>query len=216
MKSFKKYIPEQRQLTISDFSNPANKPYASPSGDDINQALSDAGLNPDISSDISQMGMKPSPIEPNNPNPSQNPNEVDDYPWAEGTIFLQNGSMAIPCDDCPPQQGCPPGYQCFPCSYTGTCQWTPEDMVDEIMEQIYELRYHQGPYPAVYGPLSDGSYWVKTGPGIIVPWWFYNPIGDFPGHDPNYDGPPRLWTMPQSDNSQQGDSIKDALKNRQR
>ena len=82
----------------------------------------------------------------------------DDFPWAEGTIFLQNGDMAIPCDDCPRVRGCPAGYKCFDCKMTGTCQ-EGETLPDAIC----------GNPPCAYKDV-DGNWWYSDDGVNWFPW----------------------------------------------
>ena len=125
MKSFSKYISEQTEIQISDFSDPTSSVSVPPSNQmtdaEINQVLIDAGVNPP---------KPPSEAEPK-------PGPWDDYEWAKGTLFFKDGSMGIPCGartiNCGPSEAfpnCPEGYTCFPCELFGTCQEGDEEEED--------------------------------------------------------------------------------------
>ena len=104
--------------------------------------------------------LRPDPPEPYVP-PNENPDDDiwAQYPWAEGTIFLQNGDLAIPCEDCPTVRGCPPGYQCFPCSQFGTCQ----------EGEHFEDAFCPDP-PCAWGPDDDGNWWFSSDGENWFPW----------------------------------------------
>lgn len=132
MKSFKQYISEEAFRLES---------FPDADGDGIPNYIDKDGAWHSIDVDLGDdywdnLGVDwgdskrkpPAPMVPPRPvltiPPQQNPDDPvwETYPWAEGTIFLKDGTLAIPCEDCPPTRGCPDGYNCFPCNLFGTCQ----------------------------------------------------------------------------------------------